>query len=178
MKARLVIPILAIVGLASGLAAAFFPAEYQSTASVQIGYGHLINDRQVLLALAESDGVAREAAKAIGTPFHFGERRVQAQLVTDQILAITVQEPGAVLAEREAHAVADAFLGYLASRIRDPHGEASSYVLDVPHVGTPVRTLGAFTAMGLIGLAAGLLLALLVLGIGRISGPRMRPATA
>ena len=168
----------AVLGLAAGLlVVAIYPPRYESTVSVKVGYH--IPKPKIFPLIGQSSRVTREAAKIARVAYHYGDH-LQSRMDANQVMTITARQATPGEARAEASGAARAFLQFLAQLIRDQHGQATSYVLDPAGPATPVRTFGAFAVTGLLGLAAGLLFALLIMLFPPISRGRTKtePATA
>ena len=160
-RRKLLVVAAAFVGLGAGLAlTVVHPPQYTSRALVVVSHAKKMKIQAII---AQSDLVLRGAQVSTHK-----RGNVHAQVVATDIIAITVQEPGADLARSEAQQVAVSYIALLHTP-DSPAGPASAVLLLPAQPAEVVRTFGTFALAGLLGLLAGLSAAL-----GFLVPPRSR----
>jgi hypothetical protein len=147
-RSKLLVVAAAFVGLGAGLVlTVVHPTQYTSRALVVVVHA---KSMKIQAIIAQSDLVLRGAQVSTHK-----RGNVHAQVVGNDIIAITVQEPGADLARSEAQQVAVSYIRLLHTPGSLP-GRASAILLQHAQPAKAVRTIGTFALAGLLGLLAGL----------------------
>jgi capsular polysaccharide biosynthesis protein len=191
MSRRMIIAAaIAVLGLAAGLVfTAVHPLGYASTTTVLLARSTSIQDDA---AIAAANRVRLLAQRRLGLAHPIGGDDIRAQPLASSVIGISVQASSPRSAQAEANAVARAYLNvradlFRAERALHSIGAAAeaqavhdSAVLRPAQPGQAVYPFTAFAVTGLLGLAIGAVIALLLLGIGGIPGGRrkLKAATA
>ena len=165
---------LGILGLGVGLLIpVVHPTRFASTAAVHISPHVKSFKAQVIIA--QSDPVRLRVARALHLPFPPSPAQIEATAPTKTVIDITITHTTPGLAQSEAEAAARSYLNYV--NTNDPTRIArDQFLLDVASPAQAVRPASSYLITGMLGLLAGIVIALLVLGVIRTSRGRTRPA--